>query len=171
MKIFDIKISIAQKKILAIAEKPGRKRLSRKFGVILDSEDEKCFNTFLMLKQDLSLVKEDFMPVICMENEVINEDLDLPVISRKDFGWNGKASEAAATFLESEYDVLISFTAEENKMADFLVSVSRARLKVGRKTEDKKGVFDLNISADLSSPEVFITELKKYLKILNTTTA
>ncbi len=72
-------------------------------------------------------------------------------------------------FLSAEYDLLISFTSSENKMADFLVSVSRARLKVGRKKSDENGIFDLNISAELSEPEVFTTELKKYLKILNAT--
>lgn len=171
MKISDIKIAIARKKLLALAEKPHGTSFSRKIGVILDSEDEKCFNAFLGLKQDLNLKEQDFLPVICLERHVSNVIFDTPVITRKDFGWNGKPGEAAAAFVNSEYDVLISFTAEENKMADFLVSVSRARLKVGRKTEDKKGIFDLNISAEQSSPEVFITELKKYLKIINTTTA
>lgn len=171
MKISDIKIAIARQKLQALAEEPNGKGFSRKIGVILDSEDEKCFNAFFGLKQDLNLKEEDFLPVICPEKPIKNTIFDTPVISRKDFGWNGKPGEAAAAFLNSEYDVLISFTAEENKMADFLVSVSRARLKVGRKTLDEKGIFDLNISAALSSPKIFITELKKYLKILNTTTA
>ena len=171
MKISDIKIAIARKKLLALAGSPAGKDGSRKVGVILDSEEESGIKSFLGLKQDLGLREEDFLTVMCLEKPVKNVIFDTPVITRKDFGWNGKPGETASAFLNSEYDVLISFTAEENKMADFLVSVSRARLKVGRKTVDKKGIFDLNISAALSDPEIFITELKKYLKILNTTTA
>lgn len=170
MKISDLKIAVARKKLLALAEDSAVAGKSRKLGIILDAEDENTFEAFLRLKQDLSLEEEDFHMVICRERGVKNAIFDTPVISRKDLGWNGRSGEEVSAFLGAEYDVLVSFTASENKMSNFLVSVSRARLKVGRLKEDKKGIFDLNISAELSSPEVFILELKKYLKILNTTT-
>ena len=147
-----------------MAENSAGNAGSPKLGIILDSEEETIFRAFQHLKEDLHLKQDDFLQVFCLEKSAQNLIFDTPVITRKDFGWNGKAGETASEFLNSEYDVLISFTAEENKMADFLVSVSRARLKVGRKTIDGKGIFDLNISAALCSPKIFITELKKYLQ-------
>ena len=169
MKISDIKIAIARKKLLnSHSSEEGE---GRKLGVIIDSEDTGIYNAFLQLKEVLRLKQQDFLLIFCTEKPLKNDNFDAPVIGRKDFGWNGKAGETASAFLDANYDVLISFTSEENKMADFLVSVSRARLKIGRKTEDKKGIFDLNISAALSSPEIFVIEVKKYLKIFNNTTA
>lgn len=169
MKISDLKIAVARKKLLALAEGSSSATTSSKMGVILEAEDDKYLKPFLQLKQDLHLKQEDFKVVICAERGVKNDIFDYPVISIKDFGWMGNIKEETSAFLDADYDVLISFTAEENKMADFLVSVTRARLKVGRKKEDKNGIFDLNISAELSSPEVFTEELKNYLKILKTT--
>lgn len=170
MKISDLKIAVARKKLLALAEDSAVAGRARKMGIILDAEDENALAAFLRLKQDLSLEQEDFRLVSCSEKSDKEPVFDIPVISRKDLGWNGRAGEEVLAFLGAEYDVLVSFTASENKLSHFLVSVSRARLKVGRLKEDKKGIFDLNISAELSSPEIFISELKKYLKILNTTT-
>lgn len=170
MKISDLKIAVARKKLLALAEGSADAGRSRNMGIILDAENENTLQSFLDLKQDLNLKQEDYKLIFCKERGAKNAIFDTPVISRKDFGWNGKSTEAVSTFLNTEYDVLISFTASENKMANFLVSVSNSRLKVGRLTTDKKGIFDLNISTELSSPGIFITELKKYLKILNTTT-
>lgn len=154
---------------MALAEDSAIAGRSRQMGIILDAEDETLINSFRELKQDLNLKQEEFRIIICGEKATEKVFFDTPVICRKDFGWNGKSSEEVSAFLNAEYDVVISFTASENKMADFLVSVTRARLKVGRKTEDKKGIFDLNISADISSPEIFKSELKKYLKILKST--
>lgn len=140
-----------------------------KIGLLLEVGDEDSLKSFLQLREELNLRKEDFRIVICREKGSGAEVFEQPFISLKDFGWNGSLSESSAAFLETDYDVLISFTASENKMADFLVSVTRARLKVGRKKEDKEGIYDLNISADLSDPETFTRELKKYLKIIKQT--
>ena len=171
MKILDLKIALARRKFLALAESAESVCRTNKLGIILDTEDEKAFNGFHRLKQDLKLEPNDFHLIFTDEKGAKNNIFDTPVITRKDFGWNGKSSDNFNAFLKADYDVLISFTASENKLANFLVSVMRARLKVGRLDYDEKGIFDLNISAELSSPEIFISEFKKYFKILNTTTA
>lgn len=169
MKISDIKIAVARKKLLGIAQASPDRSKNRKIVILLEVGDEKSVNSFFQLREELSLEEDDLRIVICREKGSKNDIFEQPFISLKDFSWNGNLTESSSAFLDAEYDVLISFTASENKMADFLVSVTRARLKVGRKTEDVNGIFDLNISADLSAPEVFTTELKKYLKILKTT--
>lgn len=169
MKISDIKIAVARKKLLALAEDTLTGKKTCKMAILLETEEETVLKPFLQLKQDLNLESADFKVVICGERGAKNDMFDYPFISIKDFGWNGTPNQETSAFLNIDYDVLISFTAEENKMANFLVSVTRARLKVGRKLHDKSDIFDLNISAAISAPEVFIEELKKYLKILKTT--
>jgi hypothetical protein len=169
VKISDLKIAVARKKLLNVAETSAIKTNAFKMGILLEVGDDKALHSFLQLRQELNLQDEDFKIVICREKDVKNAIFEYPFISIKDFSWNGSLKEESAAFLDAAYDVLISFTASENKMADLLVSVTRARLKVGRKKEDEMGIFDLNISSDLSAPDVFTAELKKYLKILKKT--
>lgn len=137
--------------------------------VLVDISSEDALQPFLQLKEDLHLEAEDFRIIRCGKKGPKNDILDTPVIDLETLGWSGKISEEISGFLKFEYDVLISFTASENKMANFLVSVTRARLKVGREIRAKNDIFDLSISGELSEAEVFTSELKKYLKILNTT--
>lgn len=169
VKISDIKIAIARRKLLSLVDAPPGDPKSCQVAILLEVGDENSAQSFLEFGRELNLDKDDLKMVICREKVFKNDLFKQPLISLKDFSWNGNLSESSSAFLNAEYDVLISFTASENKMADFLVSVTRARLKVGRKKDDKDGIFDLNISADLSAPEVFTAELKKYLKILKKT--
>ncbi|WP_029037446.1 DUF6913 domain-containing protein [Salinimicrobium xinjiangense] len=166
MKISDIKIAVARKHLSGVGKVSAGNVQSCKMALLLDAGDEDSVSSFLQFFQELGLREEEVSIVVCKEKPGKNDIFEYSFISLKDFGWNGKLTASSSAFLQAEYDVLISFTASENKMADFLVSVTRSRLKVGRKKEDENGIFDLNISADLLKPEVFIAELKKYLKIL-----
>lgn len=170
MKITDIKLAVARKKLQKLAENSVAEGKEYKLGIILDSMEEGFIKPFLKLKEDLHLKQHEINLIICPKKVVKNDIFDYPLISGMDFSWNGRISHQASGFLEAKYDVLVSFTASENKIANFLVSQSRAGLKTGRKIKDKNGIFDLYISAALSEPEIFTEELKKYLKILNTTT-
>lgn len=170
MKIGDIKLAVARKNFRVSAEKSVAESRKCKLGIILDAGREDSLKHFLKLKEDLNLEQHEMNLVICLKKGVKNDLFGYPQITREDIGWTGKTSEQASAFLEAQYDVLVSFTASENKMANFLVSVIRAGLKVGRKNSDKSDIFDLNISAGLSQSEIFTEELKKYLKILKTTT-
>ncbi|WP_324719466.1 DUF6913 domain-containing protein [Salinimicrobium sp. HB62] len=165
MKIEDIKIAFARKKFQGSAPAVTEGRL-KKMGIILEAGNDDLLHPFLELMEDLKLSEEDIQIIICRKAGVKNDLFEYPSISIKDLSWKGNISEEALAFLSSSYEVLISFTAEGNKLADFLVEVGRADLKAGRKKADKNAIFDLNISAELSEPEVFTRELKKYIPIL-----
>lgn len=161
---------MARRKLQSLAGNSVAEGNKRKIGVILDVMGDESLSPFLRLGEDLSLEQDEIRLVFSKEKSVKNDIFEHPLISYEDFSWTGKISESASDFLNAQYDVLVSFTSKENKVANFLVSVTRARLKVGRKREGENAIFDLNISAEISEAEVFIHELKKYLKILNTTT-
>ncbi len=169
MKIADIKIALARRKLLGLSSQAAAEGRLQKMGIILEAEEGDLLDPFLKLKEDLNFTDEDIQILICRKKGAKNDIFEYPSVSVKDVNWNGRISEEASAFLNASFDVLISFTAENNKMADFLVEVSRAKLKVGRKKMDRNGIFDLNIFAELSEPKIFTTELKKYLPILNTT--
>lgn len=169
MKISDLKIAVARKKLFGKTAAAGALSKTCKMGILLEVGDEKALKSFRLLREAIKLREDEVKIIICREKGSKNDLFEQTYISLKDFGWNGNTTDSSSDFIDTEYDVLISFTASENKMADFLVSVARARLKVGRKSEDNEGIFDLNISADLTEPEIFTEELEKYLKILKKT--
>ncbi|MCY2687735.1 DUF6913 domain-containing protein [Salinimicrobium sp. TH3] len=169
MKIKDLKLAVAQKNLRISAESSVAEGKVCKLGIILEDGSDESVKQFLKLKEDLNLKQQEVKIVFCGKKSVKNDTFEWPEISREDFGWKGRVSEKASAFIDAQFDVLVSFTASENKMASFLVSVTRARLKVGREKTSEKSIFDLNISAELSEAGIFTEEIKKYLKILNTT--
>lgn len=167
MKIADIKIALARKKLLAFCANALAED-SLKMGIILDASQLDLLDSFLQLKDDLGLADKEIGIIFCSKKVLKNDIFEYPVISMQDFRLNGRISGEKTGFLKSGYEVLVSFTSEENKLADLLVEVSRAQLKVGRKRTFKNDIFDLTVAAELSEPQIFTKELKKYLKILNT---
>ena len=168
MKISSFKLAVVRKRLLASKAVIFRAE-PRKMAILLDVYCKDSLIAFLKLKKDLQLNENDLKIICCGKKAVKNDILETVDFSFDDFSWSGRVSEEMTSFLNIYYDVLISFTASENKIASFLVSLSKARLKVGRKMCDENGLFDLSISAEISEPEVFTAELKKYLKIVNTT--
>lgn len=149
----------------------GEDKKFPRFGVILDSEDELLKESFLKLKEDFQLRDTDLMILTCKE-EVRKDDIfQGMVFSRKDLNWKGAIKNGEVmNFARGPLDVLISFTENESKLATFLVSVTNADLKIGRiDYEHAPGLFDIVINTGFDEKEVFLMELKKYLKIINNT--
>lgn len=169
----NLKISIAKRRMAAAIKRTfseGENPIQR-IGVILDSEEEQLKNSFQSLKQDLGLHDTHLQIVVCKDGGNKADIFQGLVFSRKDLSWDGKIRNGEITaFARQKMDVLISYIESDNKLAALLVSVANADLKVGRKEElSSAGLFDIVISTEFDDVEVFITELKKYLKILNKT--
>lgn len=167
----NFKIGFAKKR-LAIVKKKSLHREQNKyprFGVILDSEREDLKERFLKLKEELRLRDSDFQIVVCKDEKTEDNIFQGLVFTRKDLKWNGKIRNGEIIdFTQKSMDVLISFAEHDNKLATLLVSVSNAELRVGRKEEPGfAGLFDMVISTEFDEIDVFLIELKKYLKILN----
>ena len=142
-----------------------------KFGVILDSEKDHLKEGFLKLKEEFGLRDADLLILTCKEERKNDDVYQGLIFTRKDLNWQGKIRNGEIlNFAREPLDVLISFTEKESKLATFLVSVSNADLKVGR-IEDpgSAGLFDIVINTDFNEQEVFLMELKKYLRIINKT--
>lgn len=170
MKFSDLKIRLAAKKQYFSAEKEDNSE--EVFGVILDQQDKDCAKVFLQLKEDLKILDKNFHFLSC-GSKTLMEESDFPVFLPKHVNWNGKLKdEKVIEFAGRDYDVLISFAGPENKLAALLVSLVRAKLKIGRigsARTDK--LYDLLISIKKEEPEIFIREIKKYLKQINRKTA
>lgn len=84
----------------------------------------------------------------------------------KDFGWKGQIKNIELkSFLETNFDALISYYVSEDLELKLLTALSKAQLKVGILQTDKR-LNDLIIKTNLKEFDVFKAELFKYLTIL-----
>lgn len=166
-----LKMKVAKQRMASVFKnnRSGAEKKVPKFGVILDSDDDSLKEKFLKIKEEFNLRDTDLVVLICREEMKKGDEYQGLVFSRKDLNWKGAVKNGEVlNFVQGPMDVLISFTEKESKLAAFLVSVSNADLKVGRADdENASGLFDIVINTKFDEVEVFMMELKKYLRIIN----
>ncbi|WP_293893168.1 hypothetical protein [Flavobacterium sp.] len=113
-------------------------------------------------------IEENNIKVLVFKNKIKkNEIFDYPVFSHKDLSWTGTVDKKEVRdFVAETFDLLINYYDTE-KVALLLVShLSKASFKVGFASIDKRlNHFMINTNAE--NYKVFMSELFKYLKILN----
>lgn len=89
-----------------------------------------------------------------------------PTFGRKHIDWRGQVTEVfLSEFIDTEFDLLISYYEVETPILMMLTSKSKAKFKVGFSSVDKK----LNrwmIETTTAEYKLFISELFRYLKSL-----
>nr|WP_245750644.1 hypothetical protein [Algibacter pectinivorans] len=84
----------------------------------------------------------------------------------KDFGWKGAIKNAELqTFLNKEFDVLISYYEKEILELKLITAESKAKFKIGILQTDER-LNDLIIKTNLKQFDLFKEEVFKYLTIL-----
>ena len=85
----------------------------------------------------------------------------------KAIGFTGNfKSSTLNDFVSESYDVLINFYSEDISQLNLVAAASKAKFKVGFANVDHR-INDLVIGTAPNNIDLFINELKKYLKILN----
>ena len=101
------------------------------------------------------------------KNHDKNSPFAVQFYTDRDLGWNGSIENGyVAEFTGREYDVLISYYAQDRLLLHLLTAKTKARIKVGFGAVDAK-FNDLIMNMPISDFTSFKQELKKYLKILN----
>lgn len=81
--------------------------------------------------------------------------------------FSGKfVSPALQNFVSNDFDVLINFYEEDHYLLNVVAASSKAKFKVGFASVNNR-INDLVIGTPAGNTNVFIQELKKYLKILD----
>jgi len=84
----------------------------------------------------------------------------------KDFGWNGAVKNVELNaFLDTKFDVLISYYEKEITELKLITAKSKAKFKIGVLQADER-LNDLIIKTDLDEFGLFKEEVFKYLNIL-----
>lgn len=113
-------------------------------------------------------IKRDNIKLLVYKDKIKkNEVFAYPVFSKKDLDWKGDFStNHVVDFLNTEFDLLISYYDLEKSPLLLATNHSKALFKVGFSTVDKR-LNHLLINTNVENFKVFIHELFRYLKILN----
>ncbi len=115
------------------------------------------------------VLKDEFSVNIIDKNIYVNKlnknDVDENKFSKKNISIFGKfKTERLKQLVDFEYDLLINYSVD-NLYLKYLTANSNSKFKVGFSDCDER-LYDLMIQVNKEEDEVFISELKKYLKIL-----
>lgn len=111
--------------------------------------------------------KEQVKVLVYKDKIKSKEEINAPFLSLKNISIAGEINKPEViAFLNTPFDILINYY-DVNKYGIMLLSIqSKAKFKVGFETVDKR-VNDFIIKELVDNYSAFISELFKYLKILN----
>ena len=139
----------------------------KKVGIVLDEsyfyEKEALINELI-----LNGILEENIEILVFKNAIKkNEIFDYPTFSYKDISWSATfEKQEVNNFINNEFDLLISYYDTEKSALLLVTHSSKASFKVGFSTVDKR-LNHFMITTNAENYKVFMTELFKYLKILN----
>lgn len=136
-------------------------------GVILNMNEFSDFDAFRTFFKSLGIHEAKVKIIGFVEDPKDVNNLWDTFFSPKDFGWKGKINSIdLQTFIDTDFDVLISFYQEKHMELNLITAVSKANFKVGLTNHDQR-LYDLIIDLKVSQFSTFKKELTKYLTVLN----
>lgn len=139
----------------------------KKVGVILNVSEYSEFESFRQYFKSLGLQQANTKIIGFVEDPKDSNDLWDTYFNPKDFGWKGKINNIdLQSFVDTDFDVLISYYKANKLELNFVTAVSKANFKVGLTTHDDR-LYDLMIDIKTNEFSLFKSELKKYLTVLN----
>ncbi len=135
--------------------------------VLIDASHSINIISLLKLANELGVSSEKLKVMGYKEDHKdIEGDKDAAYYNDKSFGVNGAVkSRSLQEFINEDYDVLINFYGKDKMELNYVAAASRAKFKVGFAMVDNR-INDLIIGTTTDDANLFISELKKYLKIL-----
>ena len=134
-------------------------------GVILNIDEVDDFEAFRELSDDIK-VRPNKLKIIAYSSNK-KEDLHSwdECYNPKDFGWKGAIKNMELqSFLDTEFDVLISYYEKEILELKLITAESKAKFKIGILQSDER-LNDLIIKTNLKQFDLFKEEVFKYLTI------
>ena len=137
-----------------------------KIGVLIDEETYLKNDVEYLLQSILGIDTTAIQIFIMRKFKKKDKPSDIH-FTVKDFGWIGEINNPnLQKFIETPFDLFINFDAYNNVYIKYLTLMSKGKFKVGySKTDDR--LYNFMIVHEEDDLKTFISELKKYLKILN----
>lgn len=170
MILSGVKLGIANRKARSLPKKEmpfGKEKRIGTIGIILDNCDEVVIQAFGNFVQEFHLNEGSAEFVYCLSKDSNDESKKRTIFKRTDISWSGKVTNTCvAAFLDRRFDLVVCFTTGGNRLVEYLLTAVDADLKIGRQQE-KDDLYDVSIFSSFEEVDIFISEVKKYLKILN----
>ena len=136
-------------------------------GCIVDIDRFSNTEEFNKLIPDFSLQPNGVKIIGYKKDEGAHSPFGVQYCTDKDLGWNGSIENGfVSEFVDREYDILINYYTDDRLVLKLLTARTSARIKVGFPSVDTK-LNDLIFDTPINNFDVFKTELRKYLKVLN----
>lgn len=88
--------------------------------------------------------------------------------SHKDISASGKIlSSKLKDFIDQEFDYLYVVNSKNNNYIDFVVSLSKAKFRMGLYQKNRKDMYELNIELEKYSTDLLISQLLTYSKLIS----
>ncbi|WP_412561157.1 DUF6913 domain-containing protein [Winogradskyella sp. MIT101101] len=154
-------------KLLDIPKAAVNNNKVKNIAVLLNANEYDDFESFRLYFKELNLTSPKHKVVAFVNDDKYESSQWETYFSPKDFGWKGKLNNIdLQSFVDEDYDVLISFYKQESLELNLITALSKANFKVGLARNDER-LYDLIIDLKPKEIETFKKEFKKYLNILN----
>ena len=154
-------------KLLDIPKAAVNNNKVKTIAVLLNANEYDYFESFRQYFKELNLTSPKHKVVTFVNDDKYESSQWETYFSPKDFGWKGKLNNTdLQSFVDEDYDVLISFYKQESLELNLITALSKANFKVGLARNDER-LYDLIIDLNPKEIETFKKEFKKYLNILN----
>ncbi len=135
-------------------------------GIIVDGSYFDFIDQLIQEFVNKGIQKEKIQVIVFKDKVKKNEINDFPVFTSQSMNWNGNFDlDIVTAFSSSTFDLLVSYYDIEKTPLILLTHQSKALLKVGFSSVDKR-LNHLMINTMVENYKVFTHELFRYLKIL-----
>jgi hypothetical protein len=181
MPIKKIKAGVLRKRIAGESIKANRAKklqswdMVRSIGVLYTVPEEEAYVKFSAHIAAMQSEKKELKALgLHLSKEIPHycyPRLSFDYFSRKDLNWFGKPGGAKVNdFINTEFDLLINLDMSCAPVFDYIVGVSKAKLKCGLYKPETVPLYDFMISdLQANNPEVLMNQIVDWLKTFKTT--
>lgn len=127
---------------------------------------ELFFNTIELKEEVERVLNLRNAKIYCYRPYKKSNTISFKHFSEKDFNWKGKIIQPNFnSFIEEPFDLLIGYFGKSNLFLESAVLQSKATFKVGIAKVNQM-LYDIEIKSNPYKVEEFLTELKKYLILI-----
>ncbi|MFV8369391.1 DUF6913 domain-containing protein [Flavobacterium sp. LB2R40] len=136
-------------------------------GLVVDATDFVKIELLIKELSSFGIVPESIKTIVYNGKLKKGNKDTYPTFNARHLNWNGQISSPAVhDFINQKFDLLISYYDIEKAILMQITHHSKANFKVGFSTIDKR-LNHFMIKTEVNSYSVFVSELFKYLKLLN----
>lgn len=140
---------------------------AKSLGILFNIDEVDDYESFRQLGNYLGIRPNRIKIIAFSPTQIDKPNFWEVCFNPKDIGWKGTIKNIELqSFLDKEFDVLISYYSSDELELKFLTGVSQAKFKIGILQADSR-LNDLIIKTQVNEFNVFKKEVFKYLNILN----